>query len=127
MEKKLTKKDKFTMALEMAREQENELLVDFFENELSLLENKYMNNNSKNSAKIAEMLDVMYNNVAKYEYGATATELLLNGEYTDDFKNKEGNITVQKITSYLTKLVEAKRIVSAKRDGKTHFLVPKQN
>lgn len=123
MERKLTKKDKFAMALDMARKQNNELLVDFFENELSLLENKRLNSNSKNSAKVAEMLDVMYNNVAKFDKGATATELLLHGEYTDDFKNKDGVITVQKITSYVTKLVEAKRVVTAKREGKSIFLV----
>lgn len=123
MEKKMTKKDYYTLIMnEMS---ENAEIVAFCEHEIELLERKKSNGKAKVNEKVEQGVELVYN--ALVEIGrATATELISKADLTE-IANEDGVVTTQKVSAYLNKLVASGRVEKVTEKKKTYFFVASQN
>lgn len=122
MEKKLTKREMFSMIMELNAD--NSQIVEFCEHEIELLERKKSNGNAKANIKVAENLDCVYVALAEYGEPVTATELIASGKLANcGLENEVGLITTQKVSSYLNKLIACGKAKSEKIKKKTYFSI----
>lgn len=122
MAEKLTKRDMFSMIMELNAD--NSQIVAFCEHEIELLERKKSNGNAKANAKVAESLDNVYEALVAYGEPVTATELIASGKLNGfGLENEVGIITTQKVSSYLNKLIACGKAKSEKIKKKTYFSV----
>ena len=122
MAEKLTKRDMFSMIMELNAD--NPQIVAFCEHEIELLERKKSNGNAKANAKVAESLDNVYEALVAYGEPVTATELIASGKLNGfGLENEVGIITTQKVSSYLNKLIACGKAKSEKIKKKTYFSI----
>ena len=122
MAEKLTKRDMFSMIMELNAD--NSQIVAFCEHEIELLERKKSNGNAKANAKVAESLDNVYEALVAYGEPVTATELIASGKLNGfGLENEVGIITTQKVSSYLNKLIACGKAKSEKIKKKTYFSI----
>jgi hypothetical protein len=117
--KKLTKKEKFDMVLNYI--QDNEMLVEFIENEIYLL-NKKASSNSKTQTQIANekvKLEII-KALSNCDRPVTITEL----QEQDDNMKKYSN---QKISALLRQLVLDEQVIKIQDKKKTYFSVEVAN
>lgn len=114
---KLTKKDKFNMLKEIVVDLGNDMLVEFIDNELSLLEKK--------SSKSTQTKTQVENEKIKDLIVETLLELDKPVSITDLQKSNDnlGVLSNQKISSLLTQLKEEKRVVRIEEKKKAYFTV----
>lgn len=114
---KLTKKDKFNMLKEIVVDLGNDMLVEFIDNELSLLEKK--------SSKSTQTKTQVENEKIKDLIVETLLELDKPVSITDLQKSNDnlGILSNQKISSLLTQLKEEKRVVRIEEKKKAYFTV----
>lgn len=119
-EKKLTKREKYEMAVEMAKAQGNQMLVDFFNHEIELLSAKASKGNAKKSAEQEAFIDLIRDVLSEapnpMQCGAIAKDARLLG-----FAWKDGNATSpQRVSAMLKKMVESGDVVKTV-DKKTSY------
>lgn len=114
---KLTKKDKFNMLKEIVVDLGNEMLVEFIDNELLLLEKK--------SSKSTQTKTQVENEKIKDLIVETLLELDKPVSITDLQKSNDnlGILSNQKISSLLTQLKEENRVVRVEEKKKAYFTV----
>ena len=120
--KKLTKKEKFQMLLEVAEVQANPVLVEFINHELELLAKKNATGSLRKPTKTQQENEVLLGEITDY-FNNVATEpntiamLQANIESLTDLTN-------QKVSALLKKLVDSQVLVKFVDKKKTFFSVP---
>ena len=115
--KKLTKKDLFGQARELAVANGREDLVAFIDHEIELLNKK--TSTSKESQTQKEnlvIMDKLYNELANMDRAVTISEFQANSEYASTLSN-------QKISALFKKMKEAGKIVKTTEKKKSYFSI----
>lgn len=119
-EKRLTKKDKFAMLMEIAEVKENEMLMGFIEHEIELLSRERKTGERKPTKnQIANMVlaEKIYGIIAANDKPMTVTEILKSDEELSELSN-------QKISSVVNRLlVKTERVVKSTDKNRTTFAV----
>ena len=123
MEKKMTKRDYFNEIIAIATEMERTDLVDFAKHEIELLDKKKSSGKGKANATMDKNVELVYTALA--EMGtATVTELIAKNKATfAPLANDCGEITTQKVSAYLKKLVDCGRVEKKTEKKKTYFSI----
>ena len=117
--KKLTKKEKFGMVLDYI--QDNEMLIDFINNEIALLDKK-ASSTSKTKTQIE-------NEAIKEKIVALLTEIAIPVTITD-MQSNSTELAVysnQKISALLTQLVNENKVARVVDKKKAYFMVKVAN
>lgn len=113
MEKKLTKKEKFAMVMEYVTD--NEMLMEFLQNEINLLEKKASSSAKTQTQKENENIkDNIITALIEIDTPVTITEL----QKANDEMAKYSN---QKISALLTQLHKENRVERIVDKKKTYF------
>ena len=102
MEKKMTKKEMFTLIATLNAS--NQAIVDFCNHEIELLDNKKSNGNKKANEKMEKSVELVYNALVSAIVPVSASELIAKGGL-DELANEFGVVSTQKVSAYLNKLV----------------------
>lgn len=115
MEKKITKRENFATLRTIAENLGREDLVAFIDHEVELL-NKRANSNSltKTQKENLELVEVVFNALAEVGKPVTVTELLTASGL---------EMSNQKLSALLKKLVDATRVVKVTEKGKSLFSI----
>lgn len=122
MANKVTKRQKFEMALEYVKD--NEMLTEFFKSEIANLEKKAGREGGKPTKEqllMAELMDTVEGALTAIEKPLTVSEIVSLPEVTAFAEDKEkfpAGITTQRMTACLHKMVEKKRV--KKIEGKVN-------
>ena len=116
MEKKMTKKDYFTMLLNVKEVKANADLVKFVEHELELLEKKSGSKKQTETQKANEkLMKEVVMALSTCEKAVTVSELMKNEMFKDtDYSN-------QKLSSMLKKLVDNGTVIRTVEKKKAYF------
>lgn len=120
MEKKMTKKEMFTLIATLNAS--NTEIVDFCNHEIELLERKKSNGNAKANEKMDKSVELVYNALVKAVVPVSASELIAKGGL-DELANEFGVVSTQKVSAYLNKLVASGRVVKSVEKKKTLFSI----
>ena len=118
----MTKKEKFLVAIDMAKANGNEMLVDFFKHEIELLDRKKSNGNAKANEKMEKSVELVYNGLVSVGRAVSATELIAEIDLSE-LANESGIVTTQKVSAYLNKLVASGKAIKYTDKKKTYFKV----
>ena len=114
---KLTKKDKFNMLKEIVVDLGNDMLVEFIDNELSLLEKKSSKSTqTKTQVENEKIKDLIVDVLVELGKPVSITELQKSNDNL-------GVLSNQKISSLLTQLKEENRVVRVEEKKKAYFTV----
>lgn len=114
---KLTKKDKFNMLKEIVVDLGNDMLVEFIDNELSLLEKKSSKSTqTKTQVENEKIKDLIVDMLVELGKPVSITELQKSNDNL-------GVLSNQKISSLLTQLKEENRVVRVEEKKKAYFTV----
>lgn len=118
MEKKLTKKEKFAMLKEIVVDTCNDnMLVEFIDNEISLLEKKSSKSTrTKTQIENETIKDKIVEALLELDKSVTITELQKANKEMATYNN-------QKLSALLKQLVEENRVVRISDKKKTYFTV----
>ena len=120
MEKKMTKKEMFTLlATELAS---NQAIVDFCNHEIELLDNKKSNGNKKANEKVVKETEIVYNALVAVGRAVSASELIAESNL-DELANESGVVSTQKVSAMLKKLVESGKVEKFTDKKKTYFKI----
>lgn len=117
---KMTKKQKFEMLKGLVKD--NQMLVEFIDHEIELLDNKKSKGNAKANEKMEKSVELVYNALVKALVPVTASELIAKGGL-DELANEFGVVSTQKVSAYLNKLVASGKVVKSVDKKKTYFRV----
>ena len=120
MEKKMTKKEMFTLIATLNAS--NQEIVDFCKHEIELLENKKSNGNKKANEKMEKSVELVYNALVSAVVPVSASELIAKGGL-DELANEFGVVSTQKVSAYLNKLVVVGKVEKYTDKKKTYFKV----
>jgi glycine cleavage system aminomethyltransferase T len=120
MEKKMTKKEMFTLIATLNAS--NTEIVDFCNHEIELLERKKSNGNAKANEKMDKSVELVYNALVKAVVPVSASELIAKGGL-DELANEFGVVSTQKVSAYLNKLVASGRVTKTVEKKKTLFSI----
>lgn len=120
MEKKITKREKFEMLKALVKD--NEMLVEFIDHEIELLDKKKSNGNAKANEKMEKSVELVYNALVSAGVAVSASELIARGGL-DELANESGVVSTQKVSAYLNKLVAVGKVVKYTDKKKTYFKV----
>ena len=120
MEKKMTKKEMFTLIATLNAT--NQEIVDFCNHEIELLERKKSNGNAKANEKMEYAVELVYNALAKCNKSVTASELIAMGGL-DELANESGVVSTQKVSALLKKLVDSGKVERMVDKKKTYFRI----
>lgn len=115
--KKLTKRDLFGQARELAIANDREDLVAFIDHELELLDKKASaSGNSKTQKENLEIIERLYSELANIDRAVTISEFQKESEYA-------GTLSNQKISALFKKLVDNGRVIKTVDKKKSYFSV----
>lgn len=120
MEKKMTKKEMFTLIATLNAS--NQEIVDFCNHEIELLEKKKSNGNAKANEKMEKSVELVYNALVSAIVPVSASELIAKGGL-DELANEFGVVSTQKVSAYLNKLVAVGKVEKYIDKKKTYFKV----
>lgn len=106
--KKPTKRENLTNFI--ARYPNDSELIAYCEHEIELLDNKKASGSKKVNETAIAHETLVYNALASMGKPVTPTDLIVNTDLTA-LKNDKGIVTPQRVSAYLTKLVESGRVV----------------
>lgn len=117
-EKKLTKKEKFEILLEIGEVQANSVLVDFLQNEIKLLEKKANSRGSSaNQAENEEIKQMILKAMEEKGVPVTISDLL-EVEEMAEYRTKKGDKLSNQKVSALMKQLKDTNVVSNFKDKK---------
>ena len=122
MEKKMTKKEMFTLIATLNAS--NQAIVDFCNHEIELLDNKKSNGNKKANEKVAKEVEIVYNALVSVDRAVTTSELIAETDLSA-LANESGVVSTQKVSAMLKKLKEQGKVDSTVTKKKTYFFVVK--
>lgn len=115
--RKLTKRELFGQARELAVANGREDLVAFIDHELELLDKKASaSGNSKTQKENLEIIERLYSELANIDRAVTISEFQKESEYA-------GTLSNQKISALFKKLVDNGRIIKTVDKKKSYFSV----
>ena len=124
MEKKMTKKEMFTLIATLNAS--NQEIVDFCKHEIELLEKKKSNGNAKANEKMEQSVELVYNALVSVDKAITVSELIAESDLSG-LENESGVVSTQKVSALLKKLVDSGRVekfsdktIVSKQNYKTH-------
>lgn len=119
MDKKITKKEKFAMLLEMDEVKDNEMLVAFLENEIELLNRKAAKpaKATKNQEANAVLAEKVFNVLDTFDTAMTVTEIQKADAELAEFSNQKLSAVLNRI------LVKENRVIKVQDKNKTLFSV----
>jgi hypothetical protein len=120
MEKKMTKKEMFTLIATLNAS--NTEIVDFCNHEIELLERKKSQGNAKANEKMDSQVALVYNALVSVGKPITASELIAQGGL-DELANESGVVSTQKVSALLKKLVDSGKVSKFTDKKKTYFSV----
>ena len=120
MEKKMTKREKFEMLKALVKD--NDMLVEFIDHEIELLDKKKSNGNAKANEKMEKSVELVYNALVSADMSVSASELIAKGGL-DELANEFGVVSTQKVSAYLNKLVASGKVVRYTDKKKTYFRI----
>lgn len=120
MEKKMTKKEMFTLIANLNAT--NSAIVEFCNHEIELLDNKKSNGNKKANEKVAKETEIVYNALVSVGRATTASELIAETDLTA-LANESGVVSPQKVSAMFKKLKEQGKVDSYTDKKKTYFKV----
>lgn len=120
MEKKMTKKEMFTLIATLNAS--NQEIVDFCKHEIELLDKKKSNGNAKANEKMEKSVELVYNALVSAVVPMSASELIAKGGL-DELANEFGVVSTQKVSAYLNKLVAVGKVEKYTDKKKTYFKV----
>lgn len=120
MEKKMTKKEMFTLIATLNAS--NTEIVDFCNHEIELLERKKSNGNAKANEKMDSQVTLVYNALASLNRAVTASELIAETDLTE-LANESGVVSTQKVSALLKKLVDGGKVEKSTDKKKTYFRI----
>ena len=122
-EKKMTKREKYEMAVKMAEREGNDMLVDFFKHEIELIANKSGKTSAKRDEEVDKFLDLIRdvlaesNEVLGMQCGVIAKdERIATFEWAD---KKE--TSPQRVSAMLKKLVDCGDVIKTIDKKVTYF------
>lgn len=118
---KLTKKQKFEMLKALVAE--NEMLVEFIDHEIELLDKKKSNGNAKANEKMAGEVELVYQALVKVNRAVTPSELIADIDLSAIANPETNMVTPQKVSALLKKLVDCGRVEKYSDKKKTYFRV----
>ena len=120
MEKKMTKKEMFTLIATLNAS--NQEIVDFCNHEIELLERKKSQGNAKANEKMENAVELVYNALANVGKAVAVSELIAESNL-DELANESGVVSTQKVSALLKKLVDGGRVEKFTDKKKTYFKV----
>lgn len=120
MEKKITKKEMFTLIATLNAS--NKDIVDFCNHEIELLDRKKSNGNAKANERMDKSVELVYNALANASVPMSASELIAKGGL-DELANESGVVSTQKVSALLKKLVDGGKVVKYTDKKKTYFKI----
>ena len=120
MEKKMTKKEMFTLIANLNAT--NSAIVDFCNHEIELLDNKKSNGNKKANEKVAKETEIVYNALVAVGRAVTASELIAESDL-DELANESGVVSTQKVSAMFKKLKEQGKVETYTDKKKTYFKI----
>ena len=117
---KLTKKQKFEMLKDLVKD--NQMLVEFIDHEIELLDKKKSNGNAKANEKMEKSVEIVYNALVAVGRAVTVSELIVESNL-HELANESGIVSIQKVSAMLKKLKEQGKIESYPDKKKTYFKV----
>lgn len=120
MEKKMTKKEMFTLIATLNAS--NQAIVDFCNHEIELLDNKKSNGNKKANEKMEQAVELVYNALVEVDRAVTASELIAETDLSA-LKNESGVVSTQKVSAMLKKLKEQGKVDTYTDKKKTYFKI----
>ena len=120
MEKKMTKKEMYTLIATLLAS--NTEIVDFCNHEIELLEKKKSNGNAKANEKMEKSVELVYNALVSAGVPVSASELIAKGGL-EELENEFGVVSTQKVSAYLNKLVVVGKVEKFTEKKKTYFKV----
>ena len=120
MEKKITKKEKFEMLKALVKD--NEMLVEFIDHEIELLDNKKSKGNAKANEKMDSQVNLVYNALAELGRAVSTSELIADTDLSA-LENESGVVSTQKVSALLKKLVDGGKVVKYVDKKKTYFKI----
>lgn len=124
MEKKMTKKEMFTLIATLNAS--NTEIVEFCNHEIELLDRKKSNGNAKANEKMDNQVSLVYNALVGLNRAVTASELIAETDLTD-LANESGVVSTQKVSALLKKLVDSGKVSKHTDKKKTYFSVATDN
>ena len=118
---KLTKKQKFEMLKALVAE--NEMLVEFIDHEIELLDKKKSNGNAKANEKMTGEVELVYQALVKVNRAVTPSELIADIDLSAIANPETNMVTPQKVSALLKKLVDCGRVEKYSDKKKTYFRV----
>ena len=120
MEKKMTKKEMFTLIATL--NESNQEIVDFCNHEIELLDKKKSNGNAKANEKMEKSVELVYDALVSVGRAVSVSELIAETDLSA-LKIDSGMVSPQKISAMFKKLKEQGRVVSYVDKKKTYFRV----
>ncbi len=120
MEKKMTKKEMFTLIATLNAS--NQAIVDFCNHEIELLDNKKSNGNKKANEKVAKETEIVYNALVSVGKAVAVSELIIDTDLSA-LANESGIVSTQKVSALLKKLVDCGRVEKFNDKKKTYFKI----
>ena len=120
MEKKMTKKEMFTLIATLNAS--NQEIVDFCKHEIELLEKKKSNGNAKANEKMEQSVELVYNALVSVGRAVTASELIAETDLSA-LANESGVVSTQKVSAMFKKLKEQGKVETHTDKKKTYFKV----
>ena len=120
MEKKMTKREKFEMLKALVAD--NDMLVEFIDHEIELLDNKKSKGNAKANEKMANEIELVYDALVSVGRAISVSELIAETDLSA-LKNDSGMVSPQKVSAMFKKLKEQGKVVSYVDKKKTYFRV----
>ena len=101
---KLTQRDYFNEIIALAKANDREDIVEFAEGRIAVLDNKSKKTNTKKTAEVEANVELVYNALAEIGEAVTVSELVKKAT------NEVAEWSGQKVSAYLKKLVDDKRV-----------------
>ena len=117
---KMTKKQKFEMLKALVVD--NDMLVEFIDHEIELLDKKKSNSNAKANEKMEQSVEIVFKALENAGVAVQASELIAKGGL-DMLANESGVVSTQKVSAMLKKLVDCDRVEKFTDKKKTFFRV----
>lgn len=123
--KKITKREKFEMLLQVQEVAENSTLVEFINNELELLNKKNASSTgNRKPTKVQLENEIYLQDITDY-FVEVATEPQTITDLQNNIASlKENECSNQKVSALLKKLVDSQILVKFVDKKKTYFTVP---
>ena len=120
MEKKMTKKEMFTLIATLNAT--NTEIVDFCNHEIELLERKKSQGNAKANEKMDKQVALVYSVLESSNTVMTVSEIIASGSL-DELANENGVVSTQKVSAILKKLVDSGKVIKFTEKKKTYFRI----